>query len=194
MNRVVIIGSPGAGKTTLARKLHAILNIKVVHLDRVFWQTGWRKKPLDTRIEILDHIVQNHEWIIEGTYLRSSEPRLEVADTIIFLGIPPWVCLWRIMKRHQEYEGCARRDIPMGSKDKLTILLILKVLFYPFVDKRMFVQRLSNYTFNIEHKQVIWLKSSKEVEDFLSQFVPCANEKKKMSSVARNRQLTSARR
>ena len=69
MNRVVIIGSPGAGKSTLARKLDSILNINVIHLDRVFWEPGWKEKPRETRIDILQKIVQEKQWIIEGTYL-----------------------------------------------------------------------------------------------------------------------------
>ena len=85
MDRIVIIGSPGAGKSTLARKLGLILQINVVHLDRVFWGPGWKEKPRDTRIDILENIVQKQQWIIEGTYLGSSEPRLKAADTIIFL-------------------------------------------------------------------------------------------------------------
>jgi adenylate kinase family enzyme len=53
MEKIVIIGSPGAGKSTLTRKLVRKLHIKAVHLDRKFWQPGWKEKPRDTRIDIL---------------------------------------------------------------------------------------------------------------------------------------------
>ena len=42
MNKIVIIGSPGAGKSTFAHELGAILNIDVIYLDRHFWKTGWK--------------------------------------------------------------------------------------------------------------------------------------------------------
>ena len=84
MSRVVIIGSPGAGKSTLARDLGRKLNINIVHLDRIFWEQGWKEKPRETRIDILQKIVQEKQWIIEGTYLGASEPRLNASDTIIF--------------------------------------------------------------------------------------------------------------
>ena len=43
--KITIIGLPGAGKTTLAKKLERIYNIKVYHLDRIFWERGWKGKP-----------------------------------------------------------------------------------------------------------------------------------------------------
>jgi len=57
MDKIVIIGSPGAGKSTLARDLGFLLQINVVHLDRIFWKPGWKEKPRDARIEILQELV-----------------------------------------------------------------------------------------------------------------------------------------
>src|SRR6266851_5121279 len=109
MEKIVIIGSPGAGKSTFARKLGSILTIKVVHLDRVFWRYDWQEKPRETRIDILQKLVQEKQWLIEGTYLGSSEPRLNKADTIIFLDIPFLLCLERIIKRHRKPRSEERR-------------------------------------------------------------------------------------
>jgi adenylate kinase family enzyme len=82
MKKIAIIGSPGAGKSTLACQLGKSLNIEIIHLDRYFWQSGWRERPRDARIKILKDLVQKERWIIEGSYLNSSEPRLNAADTI----------------------------------------------------------------------------------------------------------------
>ncbi len=165
MEKIVIIGSAGAGKSTLARKLGSVLNIKIVHLDRIFWQRGWKEKPKEMRIDILQHRVCEKQWIIEGTYLSSSELRLNEADTIIFLDIPPLLCLWRIIKRHREYRRRFRRDIPEGCTDRLTLFLMLKVLVFPLQEGRTLKQKLRNY----KTKQIIWLHSIKEVKDFLAQ-------------------------
>jgi adenylate kinase family enzyme len=165
MDKIAIIGSSGAGKSTLARELGSILKIKVFHLDRFFWQRGWKVKTRDTRIDILQEIVREKQWIIEGTYLNSSELHLNAADTIIFLDIPPLVCLWRLTKRHREYYGCSRRDIPEGCTDRLTERLILRVLTFPLDDRRTLKQMLRSY----KSKRIIWLRSGKEVKDFLAQ-------------------------
>src|SRR5205085_9716682 len=97
--------SPGAGKSTLARALEPILDIKVFHLDRFFWQLGWKKETGDTRIDVLQDFVREKQWIIEGSYLNSSEIHLGAADTIIFLDLSPLLCLQRVIKRHREYRG-----------------------------------------------------------------------------------------
>ena len=173
MKRIVIIGSSGAGKSTLARKLGPMLKTKVFHLDRFFWQRRWKRETSDTRIDILQDLVREKQWIIEGTYLSSSELHLNAADTIIFLDIPPLLCLWRLMKRHREYYGRSRRDIPKGCTDKLMLLLILRVLAFPLHDRRTIKQKLRSY----KSKQIIWLRSGEEVEDFLAQQKQDGNEK-----------------
>lgn len=164
MKKIAIIGSPGAGKTKLTKDLGRILKLKVYHLDRLFWKWGWEEKDRDSRIDILQRLVQREQWIIEGTYLRSSELRLKMADTIIFLDTSPLVCLRRIIKRHCEEYGRYRRDIPEGCVDKLTLPRILKVLTFPLAERR----KLKNKLREFPSEKVIWLHSAKEVKDFLA--------------------------
>jgi len=192
MEKIVILGSSGAGKSTLAKELGPILKIKkVIHLDRLFWQRGWKGKTRDTRIDIMQALVREKQWIIEGNYLNASEFHLNAADTIIFLDISPLCCLWNLMKRHREYRGCSRRDIPEGCTDKLTLFLMLKVLIFPLQDRRTIKQKLRNS----DSKQIIWLHSGKEVNDFLAQQVQVTDDHKRSSSfvapVAKEKSLVS---
>lgn len=193
MNRVVIIGSPGAGKSTLARKLGRILHKNVVHLDRIFWDPGWKKKPRITRIDILQEIVRKSDsWIIEGTYLGSSEPRLEAADTIIFLDTKAQVCLYRIFKRHFRQENI-HRAIPEGCHDKLNLIRVLKVLVFPIRGRFMLKHRLRIY----KSTHIIRLRSAKEVDNFLAELevkVNNENQSAIIPSTPINRQLALARR
>jgi adenylate kinase family enzyme len=180
MEKIAIIGSSGAGKSTLAKKLGSILKIKVFHMDRFCWLRGWKGKTGDTRIDILQELVRGKQWIIEGTYLDSSAPRLEAADTIIFLDTPPLLCFWRIIKRHWEYRKRSRRDIPERCTDKLTLLHMLKVLVFPLIGRRRLKKKLHKYG----SKRIIRLRSVKEVEDFLAQVVQDVNDKRNSSSKA----------
>jgi len=178
MDKIAIIGSPGAGKSTLAQQLGKSLNIEIIHLDRYFWRPDWREKPRDARIEILKDLVRKEQWIIEGTYLGASEPRLNAADTIIFLDIPPWLCLHRIRQRHNKYKGQPRPDLPDGCSDNLNLTCVLKVLGFPLRGRRTLKQKLRNY----ESKQIIWLRSRKEVEDFLAQQKQGMDDQRNFSS------------
>jgi adenylate kinase family enzyme len=173
MEKIAIIGSPGAGKTTLAKNLGDICKLKVYHLDRLFWRRDWKGEDRETRIDILQKLVLEKQWIIEGTYLRSSGPRLEAADTIIFLDTPFFICLYRVITRHWKSSRRPRRDIPEGCTDKLTFARMLKVLTFPFEDRKRLVQKLRDY----ESKQIIWLRSDEEVTDFLARQTIRADER-----------------
>ena len=163
MEKIAIIGSPGAGKTTLAKDLQRILKIKVYHLARLFWRPKWQPLDRESRIDILQKLVQESQWIIEGTYILSSEPRLNEADTIIFLDIPFYRCFWRTIQRHWKVRGQFRRDIPEQSVDKLDLLRIYKLLMFPILDRKQLKQKLLHYN----SKQIVWLHSAKEVKVFL---------------------------
>jgi len=162
MEKIVVIGSPGAGKSTLAKQIYRKLKIKVYHLDRIFWKRGWKPIDKESRIDILQKLVQEKQWIIEGYYLRSSEPRLDAADTIVFLDPPILVCLLRIIKRHFMYDSYPRRDIPEGCIDRLTVRRMLKLFIFPLLGRKKLTQMLRGYN----SKQIIRLRSKKDIEDF----------------------------
>lgn len=166
MEKIVIIGSSGAGKSTFARGLGSILNIKALHLDRHLWQYDWKGRTEHARKKILENLTvsRKKQWIIEGNYLRFSEIHVDAADTIIFLDIPPLVCCWHLFKRHYEYYRCSRYDIPEGCTDRLTFSRMCKVLTFRFHGWRTIEKTLSKYG----NKRIIRLHSAKEIEEFLA--------------------------
>jgi len=167
MEKIAIVGPSGAGKTILAQKLSSALKIKAFHLDRLFWHSDWKKETRDNRIDILEKLIQEKQWIIEGTYIHSTDCHLAAADTIIFLDIPPLVCLPRIIKRYRQYHGRPRRDIPEGCSETLTMYRILKILSFPLRERKMLIQKLSDF----ETKEIIRFRSKKEVEAFVAKQV-----------------------
>ena len=187
MKKIAIIGPPGAGKTTLAGNLGPLLKMKVFHLDRLFWAPGWKGKSREARMEILRGLVQEKHWIIEGTYLDSSEPRLNAADTIIFLDTPPLVCLWRLLQRYCKYHGRSRRDIPQGCTDRLTPFRMLKAVIFPFRGRKKLEKKLREFP----RGKVVRLRSAKQVKYYLAQLELHTEEKQQSSpSVVKERPLT----
>jgi len=93
MNRIAIIGCSGAGKSTLARKLGTLLNIPVFHLDAELWKPGWIMSSDDEERIVLQRLLAEKSWIIYGNYGSTMPQRFAVADTIIFLDFPGWLCV-----------------------------------------------------------------------------------------------------
>src|SRR5699024_1821495 len=105
MKKIILIGSGGAGKSTLARQLGAALQIEVIHLDALFWKPNWTPVQREKQVEIQKELVNKEEWIIDGNYGGTIDIRLQAADTIIFLDIPRTICVYRAFKRMIQYRN-----------------------------------------------------------------------------------------
>ena len=118
MDRIVIIGCGGSGKSHLSRSLGILLGITPVHLDGLYYDQDW--KPLDKeQFAALQHsLVTAPRWIIDGNYASSLPIRLQAADTVIFLDLPGWTCLWGIVQRRLRHRGGQHQDI--GVYDRIT--------------------------------------------------------------------------
>src|ERR1700759_2528084 len=99
VRKIAVIGCAGAGKTTFSRTLGARLGLPVTHLDRLFWQPGWVETARDRWREIQRGLVAADSWVLDGNYINSADIRLSVADTVIFLDFPRWLCLSRVLRR-----------------------------------------------------------------------------------------------
>ncbi len=93
MKRVIIIGSPGAGKSTFARKLRDRTGLPLFYLDLIWHLPDRRTIPREEFDARLHKIIETDEWIIDGNYGRTLEIRLKACDTVFLLDYPIDVCL-----------------------------------------------------------------------------------------------------
>ena len=119
MERVIVLGCGGAGKSTLARKLSQLTGLPVIGLDAHFWNPGWIETPADQWRERVRELSSRDQWIMEGNYAKTLDLRLPRADTVIFLDMPRRLCLWRVFKRRVQYFGRTRPDMAPGCKEKI---------------------------------------------------------------------------
>lgn len=105
MKKIILIGSGGSGKSTLARQLGNKLNIKVHHLDALFWKPNWEGVPREEQIAVQNNLIKDEKWIIDGNYGGTMDIRLNAADTIIFLDIHRTICIYRAFKRIVKYRN-----------------------------------------------------------------------------------------
>jgi adenylate kinase family enzyme len=107
VERVVILGRGGAGKSVLARELGAATGLPVVELDREFWTPDLQPLPREDWARHQAILAADPRWIMDGDLgpYDDVEPRLRRADTVVVLDLPLWLCAWRAWHR-----GPERRD------------------------------------------------------------------------------------
>lgn len=97
MKRILIVGTSGCGKTTLAVNLSHILNIPNYDLDDYYWLKGWQIKDRESFEAELLEITNKDQWIISGN--SSNHILWTRADTIIWLDYSLIRCLYQGLKR-----------------------------------------------------------------------------------------------
>lgn len=101
--KIHIIGSVGSGKTTLAKKLSAKLNVPYYELDNVVWKrakSGDIRRTDEERLDYLYSIIQSETWIIEGVHNEEwVASSFHHADLIIYLDTKYSIRSYRIIKR-----------------------------------------------------------------------------------------------
>jgi len=171
MKKILIIGSGGAGKSTLARHLHKATGIELIHLDKVFWQPNWVELPKDEWKKTVENLLKLDSWIMDGNFGGTMEMRFAAADTVIFLDLPRLLCIWRAYKRFLLYRKNNRPDMAEGCDEKFDLEFFKWIWDYPTRTKPRVEALLKRFQ---NEKNIIRLKSKSEVEDFLE--MNCRNK------------------
>ena len=164
MKKIWITGSSGAGKTTLANIIGNKLNIPVYHNDKIFWLDSWQERPVNEQIKITKDITEKDMWIYEGNRFNDckKDGRYNECDTIIFLKINRFTCLYRFIRRYFKYRGAQRPDITEGCLEKIDIEIV-KYILIDFPNKKNKRQKLFDEA-KEDGKNVIILNGRKSIK------------------------------
>jgi len=169
VQRIIIIGSGGAGKSTLARHLGADLGIPVHHLDQLYWKPGWVESAPQEFAAKQEAILSQPSWVIDGNFGGTMELRLRAAETIIFLDLPTSACLWSATRRYFQYRNRTRPDMTEGNLEKLDWDYLWWILSYRSVRRPAVMARLKKLG---AEQQVVVLRSRAAVEEFRKSLKP----------------------
>jgi adenylate kinase family enzyme len=164
MQRILVIGSAGSGKSKLSRYLAEKLSIPVIHLDRLYWRPNWVEPGQEEWLEQVRNVISEESWIMDGNYSRTLAVRLEACDTVVFLDMPRLTCLWRVLSRMLRFHGRNRPDMAAGCTERLDISFLLWVWRYPTRTRQKVISLLEAYRLT---RNVIHLRTQREVKLFI---------------------------
>lgn len=118
LQRIVVVGTTGSGKTTFAGRLAAKLNIPHTELDALNWGPDWTMRPADEFRVLVDQATRSDAWIVDGNYSRSRDIVWPRADTIVWLDYPLPLVLWRLWWRTLR-RGIFREELWSGNRERL---------------------------------------------------------------------------
>lgn len=150
--KILIVGTVGTGKTTLAKKLSKDYNIKyyeidsIVHDDR---QNG-RKREEEEQNVIVKNINKNENWIIEGVLRKNLQYLLELADKIIYLDVPKYKRNIRILKRY------IKQKLKLEKSNYKPDIKMLKMMFKWSNDFEKNKKELENLLLKYKNKLEIY--------------------------------------
>ena len=99
MERAIVIGCPGGGKSTFARALAEKTGLPLHHLDMMYWNADKTIVERELFLSRLASAMETPRWIIDGNFFSTMEERIAACDTVFFLDLPTEVCLDGIKAR-----------------------------------------------------------------------------------------------
>ena len=159
MKKVIVIGCPGSGKSTVSRALHNKTGIPLYHLDMMYWNADKTTVEKSIFLERLSAVLEKDEWIIDGNYGSTMELRMVACDTVIFLDYPLEICLDGIKERR----GKPRSDMPwIETEEDAEFIEFIKN--YEEQQKPKVLELLKKHS----DKNIIIFKSREQADAFLN--------------------------
>lgn len=169
VRRIMIVGQPGAGKSTLAARLGERTGLPVIHIDKIHWQAGWVERSKAEKTRLCHEAEQQDRWVFEGGHSATWPSRLARADMLVWLDLPVWLRLWRVFRRAIVGFGRTRPDMAEGCPERLRSLP--EFITYIWTTRRSAQQKLQKLLQSAPDEcEVVRLQSDADSAAFLERF------------------------
>lgn len=137
--RISIVGSPGSGKTTLARALAAQLGGQHIELDSLFHLPGWQSRDRDAFRDLVRQQTDTPCWVADGNYGSVVQDIVwTCADTVVWLDLPRRTVLPALLGRTL-WRGALSVELYNGNRERLLSL------FDPRPEENIFLWGVTNF-------------------------------------------------
>lgn len=166
MQRIMVIGGPGSGKSTVARKIGGITGLPVVHIDKMYWEPGWVFRDVREMHAMVIAAAQKNAWVFEGNNSQTFQVRADRSDAIVFLDLPTWLRFSRIVWRTLSGYGRTRPDMAEGCPERFDYDFLKFVVRYQWSRGRgRALKLLKSYA---SRTSTYHLRSQREIDQFLA--------------------------
>ena len=117
MRRVSVVGTSGAGKSTFAAALAALLGVPWLELDSVYHQADWTPLDLSSFRAHVGEVASGPGWVIDGNYSRVRDLVWARADTVVWLDLPRRTVMRRVVFRTLRRVG-GRVELWNGNRER----------------------------------------------------------------------------
>jgi len=122
MRRVVVVGTSGTGKTTVASRIAAAIGASHVELDSLHWEPGWKEASVDLFRSRAAEATSGEKWVADGNYRAVRDILWGRADTVVWLDYPLRVAFWRVVRRTVR-RILTREELWNGNREGLSALV-----------------------------------------------------------------------
>ncbi len=164
MQRILILGPGGAGKSTLAASLARKLDIPVIHLDQHHWQPGWvnmDENAWNTKVAVL---AAGRSWVMDGNYADTLGLRLSIVDLVIVLDTNRFKSIWRAFTRVLGSYGRTRPDMAPDCPERFDREFFVWLWNFPRDTQPEIDAAIEKY---VSPQKVVRLKSDAQIAAFL---------------------------
>lgn len=175
-----MVGTSASGKSTFAKQLAEKLQLGYIELDDLFWMNDWQETPdadffqkIENAIEKAESDSNQHGYVIDGNYTRTTVIKWKEVDTVIWLDLPFSLNLFRSVKRALSraifqtklWQSSNNTESfgQMLSRDSI-ILWMIKT---HRKNRKKYLMMMNDPKYS--QIKFIHLKSRKEIENFLNQ-------------------------
>lgn len=108
LKRILILGTSGAGKTTLAARLSAQLGLPHIASDPFYWERGWRPAPADAVRQRLSDATAGDQWVLDGNCVTDRDIVWARADTAVWLDYSRALVMRRVTVRNLRWAASGK--------------------------------------------------------------------------------------